>query len=68
LQIIVLIVVVNKKLIHVVISAAIQDAWVLRRGAAMRESVENTGDICQTAVEKCCHIPPVELHPSQESL
>jgi hypothetical protein len=52
-----------------VISAAIQDAWVLRKGAAMTENVKNYRNvICQTAVTNCCHIPSLTLHLSQESV
>lgn len=52
-----------------VISAAIGDAYVPRKGAAMTESVKKTGSIiCQTAVAKYCHIPSLTLHLSQETV
>jgi hypothetical protein len=55
--------------INTVICAAIQDFCMLRKEAATRGSVKNTGEVtCQTAVAKCCHIPSLTFHLSQESV
>jgi hypothetical protein len=40
----------------VVMSTAIQDAWVLGKGGCNENVTDTEGIVCHTAVVKCCHV------------